>query len=433
MKKETSSDVSDLETDLSMDGRTYLSRVLDVTAFKRGQANVIIAPCHSGKTTAALTKMTALASCPEKVLMLIDTTAGKESLLKRKETRKYSDRWQQEIRWIENGERWGELESGNGIRVMTYHQLGYQLEMYPDLLSQLDVLICDEMHNLLTYKNIEQAHNKNRNKTGEAVSTVCKRAWREIIRASNTTENTPLVLIMTATVNALTLALDKDHIRTEFFDFTDKVTRDISKHTIYYHDIKAVLNQLDDLERAIIYIQQVSQMKEIAQAAENGWRNICCLWSLHNGKHEMTAEQLEVRNALLGSKRIPDSVDLLFINAAYETSINIENTDFQTMIIHSGNPDTRIQVRGRLRHNINTLYLYDTDHENITSYFPEKYYNKFLTSSDTDEIVALLDLRDKKGRQKKWPTILKSLERDGVEVIKLKQKGIRGCILRKVS
>lgn len=433
MKKETSSDVSDLETDLSTNGRTYLSSVLDVTAFKRGQANVIIAPCHSGKTTAALTKMTALASCPEKVLMLIDTTAGKEALLKRKEARKYSDRWQQEIRWIENGERWGELESGNGIRVMTYHQLGYQLEMYPDLLSQLDVLICDEMHNLLTYKNIEQAHNKNRNKTGEAVTTVCKRAWREITRASNAIQNVPLVLIMTATVNSLTIALEKDRINTEYFDFSDKVTRDISKRTIYYNDINAVLNQLDDLEHVIIYVQQVSQMKEIAQAAEAGKRNICCLWSLHNDKHKMSDAQLAVRDELLESKQVPASVDWLFINAAYETSINIESTNFQTMIIHSGNPDTRIQVRGRLRHDIDTLYLYDTDHENITSYFPEKYYNKFLTSSDTDEIVTLLDLRDSKGRQKKWPTILKSLERDGVEVIKLKQKGIRGCILRKVS
>ena len=250
---------------------------------------------------------------------------------------------------------------------------------------------------------------------------------------STATQNAPLVIIMTATVNALTLALDKEHIRTEYFDFSDKVTRDTTKRTIYYHDINAVLNQLDDLERAIIYVQQVSQMQQIAQAAENGWRNICCLWSLHNGKHEMTTEQLEVRNALLSSRRIPDSVDLLFINAAYETSINIENTDFQTMIIHSGNPDTRTQVRGRLRHDIDTLYLYDTDHESITSYFPEKYYNKFLTSSDTAEIVALLDLHDNKGRQKKWPTILRSLEQDGIEVIKLKQKGVRGCILRKVS
>ena len=125
------SDSGDLQSELSVpatNSRIYLSDVLDESAFKKGQANIIVAPCHSGKTTAAIKKISARASCPEKMLFLIDTTAGKESLLRREETEKYSKKWQKEIRWLEEGEHWGELESGNGIRVMTYHQLGYQLK-----------------------------------------------------------------------------------------------------------------------------------------------------------------------------------------------------------------------------------------------------------------------------------------------------------------
>ena len=53
------------------DKRVYLSHVIETEKFKKGQANIIIAPCHSGKTTAAVTKIAPLASCYEKVLILI--------------------------------------------------------------------------------------------------------------------------------------------------------------------------------------------------------------------------------------------------------------------------------------------------------------------------------------------------------------------------
>ena len=34
----------------------FLSEVIKPELFKKGQANIVIAPCHSGKTTAAVTK-----------------------------------------------------------------------------------------------------------------------------------------------------------------------------------------------------------------------------------------------------------------------------------------------------------------------------------------------------------------------------------------
>lgn len=36
--------------------RLYLSDVINVGDFKKGQANVIVAPCHTGKTTAIFEK-----------------------------------------------------------------------------------------------------------------------------------------------------------------------------------------------------------------------------------------------------------------------------------------------------------------------------------------------------------------------------------------
>lgn len=410
---------TDLEEKLPQ--RTYLSDVINEKQFKTGQANIIIAPCHSGKTTAAINKIAKLAGHPEKAIFLIDTTAGKEAMLKQDGTAKYSRQWFEDIKV---DEWWGTLSSGDGVRVMTYHQFGYKLLENPLFLENIKVIICDEMHNLVKYMNIESAKEK------EQTQNPCKTALEELARVSNLSE-APLVVIMTATVNPVSVALDKRNVNVEHFDYSDKVTCDKTKHTVYYSDISTVLAGLDENGRAIIYVQSVTQMKKFAEAVDDGRRNICCLWSKNNGDYPMDEEQIAVRDEILAHKRILEHIDILLINAAYETSLNIENEDFQTMIIHSGCADTRIQVRGRIRHDIETMYLYDPDHEHIADYFPKEYYGRFLTSADTAHIVEVMNIKDKKGKQKKWPAIMELLEKDGVEVVKLKQHGVRGCILRK--
>ena len=144
------------------DDRVYLSDVIEVKKFKKGQANIVVAPCHSGKTTAAVSKIAPLASYPAKVLILIDSTAGRDALAKTEEIQKYSDKWLKEI----ESEWWGSLLSGDGIRVMTYHQFGYKIQENPHFLKDIEVLICDEMHNLIKYIGIEHGINKNANLLG---------------------------------------------------------------------------------------------------------------------------------------------------------------------------------------------------------------------------------------------------------------------------
>ena len=62
--------------------KPYLADVLDINALVRGQANLIVAPCHSGKTTAAKRILAARSTMSSRGLLLIDTTAGRDSLLK---------------------------------------------------------------------------------------------------------------------------------------------------------------------------------------------------------------------------------------------------------------------------------------------------------------------------------------------------------------
>lgn len=405
----------------------YLSEVIETALFKKGQANIVIAPCHSGKSTAAVTKIASLATANEKVLFLIDTTAGKQALLKREETARYTQRWLEEIQH----EWWGELLSGNGIRVMTYHQLGYQIHDHPDFMENIDVVVCDEMHNLIKFLNIERAQNKKfiEDSRGSA-GNPCKIALDELCRIATTKENSPLVVIITATINAVSKELHKRNVPTEYFDYTQKVNCDRSNRIIYYDKLSHALNNLGD-NRAIIYIPTIQAMKEAAQQADDGWRNICCLWGLYNTDHIMTDQQHKVREAILATRRIPDDIDLLFINAAYETSINIDNEDFRMVIVHSSNPDVQTQVRGRLRHDIDTLYLHDSDHEHVSDYFPEEYLGRFLTAKETRAIAEKMDLRNSNGQQLKWPSVRDKLANDGYTIDNLKKNGIRGYVIHK--
>ena len=420
-----------------MEERIYLSQVIEVEKLKKGQANIVVAPCHSGKTTVAKEKISSLATCPEKVLFLIDTRAGKESLIKEEGMHEYSEEWGQFMANYNVNMEWNGIMtvedmkmyagwSGEGMRVMTYHQFGYKLKEHPNLLEGIEVIICDEMHNLIKYRNIERVK-----RSGGTEDTPCNDALREIMRAVNQTENVPLVVIMTATVNPVSVILDEHNIPVEYFYYYGKVDEDKTAETQYYGNLRAVLDSIESGQKTIVFIPHIKQMEEYSQIVKDKGYEVCCLWGLNNDQYIMDAEQLSVRSKILRTQNIPDDIDVLFINAAYETSINIRNKEFKTMVIHSGSYDTRVQVRGRLRHDIDKMYIYDPEHENISCYFPDEYCDKELTVEERQEVVDLLDLRDEKGRKVGWRGIVEKLEADDCIVSYLKKGQRRYCVVHK--
>ena len=133
--------MSDANSDLgALQRKPFLEYVIEVEKFKRGQANIIVAPCHSGKTTAIKKIIAAHASQPEKVLVLIDTAAGKQAMITREKATVYDSRWIKEI----CGDVWGEYWNGNGFRVMTYHQFGWEVQREPLFFQGIEIIICDE-------------------------------------------------------------------------------------------------------------------------------------------------------------------------------------------------------------------------------------------------------------------------------------------------
>ena len=95
------------------------------------------------------------------------------------------------------------------------------------------------------------------------------------------------------------------------------------------------------------------------------------------------------------------------------------------MIIHDKNPDTRIQVRGRIRHDIDTLYLHDDLHVDAAMQFPDEYLDRFLRSGEVKEIAKHMNLKNENGRLLEWSSIWPMLQRDGMVISKEKKNGIR--------
>lgn len=180
--------------------KPYLSGVLDLSALRKGRANIIVAPCHSGKTTAAHAIMEHHARSPGNVLYLIDTRAGKDSLLLREKAPKctqaclhlYASHW------------WGDRPDRVNFAIMTYHQFGYSLQEEPTFLIGIDLIICDEIHNLVKYACIEASTNEQEDLLNTPdVQVCCKQALESIERLSSLDLGGPMIVMMTATPNAI--------------------------------------------------------------------------------------------------------------------------------------------------------------------------------------------------------------------------------------
>ena len=407
--------------------KPYLSEVLDLSALRKGRANIIVAPCHSGKTTAAHTIMEHHARSPGNVLYLIDTRAGKDSLLLRENAQKCTEAWVH----LYDPHWWGDRPDRVNFAVMTYHQFGHALRQESTFLIGIDLIICDEIHSLVKYAGIEASTNEQEDLLNTPDEQVCcKQALESLGRLSSLDMGGPMIVMLTATPNAITRKFGAMGVPYACLDYYGKVHEDDTRQRIYYNSFIDVISGING--KTLIYVPTIDLMKEYAELSKPFANKVVCLWSTRSRK-ELTRQQLSVREELLWHERIPADVDILLINAAYETSLNIRNTDFKTMIIHCSNPDTQIQVRGRLRHDIDTLYLLDKQHEHISSYFPEEYLDTWLPTDQVHAITEEMNLRSTKGRELKWPSLKKLLERDGYLIYPEKHRQQRGWRIHRLS
>lgn len=95
-----------------------------------------------------------------------------------------------------------------------------------------------------------------------------------------------------------------------------------------------------------MYVDTIKKSLEVREKLELNGFNVACLWSINN-ERKMDNLSRKVRDHIVENEEIPQYVDVVIINAAYETGYNIFDKEnmAQTVIVHSRNSEVITQVR----------------------------------------------------------------------------------------
>ena len=373
-----------------MIGSKYLSDVLDTSQFQRSKINLIEAPCGCGKTTCAKGKIADLATSRNKVLYLIDTTNGCNILANCENTNKL-------LAWdIGEGSYYNTMtpipyeqiypsfnqKPTNDMWVSTYANFGLLIREYgPALLNHFEIIIADEAHNMLQFAT----YSLQPNAASEA---------RDAVRDA-AISNKALVIAISATPDNLR----KDrrfsyYLHEVLFDKSD-LRQYSQKEMVFFSDIHDVMDTLPEGKKGALYTARISQMKHLEDLAREKGRNPISIWSMSNIEHPMSSQQEYVRERILEEEAIPSEYDLFIFNASTETAINIRS-EIDFVIVNNSNKTHIKQARGRVRHDIDTLYVPQA--LNVSICLDEKYLNHPLTKQEKMAMRLSTGLKDSHGK-----------------------------------
>lgn len=124
-------------------------------------------------------------------------------------------------------------------------------------------------------------------------------------------------------------------------------------------------------------------------------------------------------------QELPPQYDMVIINASSETSISIYGkVDY--IIIHRSDKETQIQVRGRYRDTLQTLYLLNYD---APIKVPSEFMDRDLFTEEKSELCAILNIHDSNGRRVGWTTVKKKLVEAGYKVTERRYNSRRYAVI----
>ena len=389
-----------------MKGTKYLSELVDCSALQKGQLNVIKAPTGSGKTYFALNYIPSLTNdALHNVVYLIDTINGKEQIVRNYNATSEYYGWSKEV---ESGGMW--FEPDNRVVVITYAKFGVLFERNIEFYKNFSYIICDEIHSLLRFQNYSKKPNYH---------SIARQVLEQAVK-----QKSGIVIALTATPAT---------IKNQFNAPSAEIA--INQEELIQYDIKqvegytnpiTVLSKVDVGTVGLCYFSRIHQMIEFEQEAKQMGFSPISIWSTNNKDHPMNDEQLEARRSVLETWTIPPQYDLLIINSSSETSLKIKSkVDY--VIVHSSNPDTQVQVRGRINSDLMTLYLPVEGVSEIV--VPSEYLGKRLFQGDKQALAEALNLRNTNNRPYRWPTVKNLLIESDYSVIEARQGNLRYVVI----
>ena len=366
-----------------MKGTKFLSELVNCSTLQKDQLNIIKAPTGSGKSYFALHHIPSLTEdAVHNVVYLIDTINGKEQIIRNYNAISEYHGWSQEV---EKDGIW--FDPNNKVVVITYAKFGYLFTKYTDFYKKFSYIICDELHSLLNFEKFSKQPN---------VHSLARMALELAVKDSPAT-----VIALTATPDrvykgfnapAIEIAIDQSELKQYEV-----------KETIGYTNLSSVLDKVDIGSIGLCYISRIHAMIDFENVAKEMGFSPICIWSINNTDHRMNEQQLEARRSILEEWTIPPQYDLLIINSSSETSLKIKShVDY--VIVNSSNPDTQIQVRGRINSDLQTLYLPTNDVPTIN--VPSEFLGKRLFRDEKQKLIDKLNLRNPaNNRPYGWTTI----------------------------
>ena len=406
--------------------KRYVSDAIDMRELVGGKLNLIYAPTGSGKTTFVETALKRYSECFSQELLYLAPTRSLSEAIKRrgkKRTKRY-----------ESGavtEWWDQ----DGMTVMTYAAFGHAIQCeqlegtyQPERWWNNDALIClDELS-----QGVHQAYyEKGMNPTMFALQELVKR----------TKDESNIVVTLSATPKPAV----------NFFKFWNNVDINIIKSTLGLHgyktkkikeyiDLDNLLMSLDDAQRGLIYISTIEHIISAVSLLESRGIHAVGIWSTKNKEHPLNEEQQEAIRALVSDERLPEGIQVLIINTAYETGLNIrpEKSHLDYIVVHNSNDDTVTQVRGRYRGDLDTLYrrVKPDGSEEFIRPVDDSLVAPFLGirlgKNDKRRLMEALNFRDDRGRLIGWTKVAQHIRDNGYLVVERKSGGTRYWMIQKI-
>lgn len=369
-----------------MKGTKYLSDLMPDTLTEN---TLVVAPTGAGKTHYVFNKL-----CKnKKTLYLCDTTNLKLQMLKEQGT--------------------SDILGVRDITVWTYSKFGREIKFtVEELVNQFNYIICDEVHNLIDYQNFSN-------------DTNLERAMEYLVRKY---EHTTIVFF-TATPQYLNYTTSKYPCFGQNFNVIDFSDNDEIKR--YSEGMIAYLAHLTDVKtyltrylsgfrtmnyKCLIFSPYIKNMQELERiSGDLGLRPIC-IWS-DNNKILMTYDQKRVKDHLLETGELLEPYNVLIINRATETGINIYDKDMKIMICNTENEVQQVQARGRIRHDVDLLVLKTSDLKQLEFSIDKEVIGIELTKESLIErVIVKNNMRDKNGKLIGIPTLRKRIEEYGYTI-----------------
>lgn len=407
------------------DSRQHISDVISFDEFTPGKINLIFSPCGSGKTTFMETKLKKYAQDrPQDILYLSPTCALRDMVNAHNSTSSITE--------LPNGRKLKGPKQ-NGITAITYAKFGHLVEQQ----KEAGTYSRDEWwgkNAVICLDEIQQAVNQLY--YDEKRDSITKTALEELIERSEDDSN--LVIAFSATPkSAVNFIVDYFHWEKTGINIVKSVL-DLQGYkdnqTIEYNNLDQLIQELDPAKRGMIYIDRISQIKKIVPQLKTRGIPSVGIWSVRSSQR-MSDKQWETVNSLVNNDAIPDDVQVLILNAAYQTGLNIDpkKSHLDYVIIHNTNKDAQTQARGRYRGDIDTVYLKSNNtickEVNPDTILP--FLDRELNQTDKDKLCEVIGFMNSKGRLYKWPTIKKVLIQQGYSIADKKSGSERSVIIKR--